>query len=123
MKYELTTFKASEKAISQDILDAVDVLVNAENEDAALTLVFDVNEEAKELRAFRQAAKEKGKTVRIRHRDETAVTKIGTKENGKAVYQGEVTLVVSLTEKYADGRGRKPKGETETAPKAEKATK
>lgn len=123
MKYALTTYVAPEKSISQDILDAVQSLVDSTDENAALTLVFDVNEEAKELRAFRQAAKDQGKTVRIRHRDESAVTKVGTKENGKPVYQGEVTVVVSLTEKYADGRGRKPKAEAEVPTKADKATK
>lgn len=122
MKFELTTYTKTGKAPSAEIVQAVTALVEAttKDENAALTLVFDAKEEAKELRAFRQAAKDQGKTVRVRTRDDSGLTKIGQKENGKAIYQGEVTVVVSLADKYADGRGR-PKGsgkdaETEAKP-------
>jgi len=120
-KFEITSFVAPEK--SNEWVDAVDALIEAgaTDENAAITIHVEAKDEAKELRAFRAAAKTANKTVRIRVRDDSAVETVGRKDNGKAILKGEVALTLSLTEKYKDGRGRKPAAENGDKP--EKASK
>ena len=77
------------------------------NDKASYRIPLDVKDEGKELLAIRAAAKDIGKTVRVRVRDDSGVTKVGSKENGKPIFEGQVIVTISLTDKYADGRGRK----------------
>lgn len=122
-KFELVDFERAPRV--NEWVEPVSQLATAiaHNPKASFRIPLDVKDEGKEISAFRAAAKDIGKTVRILVRDDSAVTKVGQKENGKPIYEGQVVLTVTLTEKYADGRGRKPKTETEDAGASAKSGK
>lgn len=105
-KFSIGTFTAPAK--ENEWIDDVNELAQATeaNSDASATFTVPVKDEGRTLSDIRAAAKLINKTVRIRVRNDEAVTKTGTKENGKAILSGDVTLTISLTEKYKDGRGR-----------------
>lgn len=71
-------------------------------------VVFPVKDEAREVAAIRDAAKTLGKTVRIITRDDSALTRVGSKDNGKPIFEVDVVLTLAIRDKYKDGRGRKP---------------
>lgn len=109
--FELVEFEQAPRANEwiepvQQLIDATEI-----NPKASYRIPLDVKDEGKELLAIRAAATSFGKTVRVRVRDDSAVTKVGVKDNGKPIFEGQVVLTISLTDKYADGRGRKPKSE------------
>ena len=117
-KFEMTTFTAPPKSNEWDepiaaLAEVTDTYLASENADPeqypAITVFIDWKGRNGELARIRDAAKKVDKTVRIRTEDVSGLTEVGTKENGKKIYQGEIRYVLTLSEKYKDGRGRKPK--------------
>lgn len=84
------------------------------------TLTVDAKDEGKELRAIRDAAKALDRTVRILKRDDANAEVAEVKDNGRKVYKGTVDLTITLAEKYAEGRGRKPAAESTVPAKSTK---
>lgn len=115
-KFSIGTFvkPEAENEWVEDVTELAEA--TAQDANAAATFVINVKEEGKTLRAIREAAKTLDKTVRIRHRDDSNVAREGVKENGKPIFGGEVIITISLTDKYKDGRGRKPASESADAP-------
>lgn len=69
-----------------------------------------------DLRAIRDAAKKLGRTVRILKLDESKLEVASVSEKGRKTFAGSVDVTITLTDKYADGRGRKPANATTEAP-------
>jgi hypothetical protein len=107
-KFSIGKFVAPEKTNlwAEDVKELADA--TAQDAEASATFTVSVKEEGKTIRDIRDAAKGLNKTVRIRVRNDDAVRKIGTKENGKSVFEGDVVLTISLTDLHKGGRGRKP---------------
>lgn len=124
-KFQMTKFVAPEKSNEWD--EPIKALAELTDEDAAIEVYIDWKGRNGELARIRDAAKKVDKTVRIRTEDVSGLTEVGTKENGKKIYQGEIRYVLTLSEKYKDGRGRKPKDADENvadeAPAKGKAAK
>lgn len=118
-KFRIGKFVAPEKTNlwAEDVKELADV--TAQDAEASATFSVSVKDEGKTIRDIRDAAKVLNKTVRIRVRNDDAVKKIGTKENGKAVYEGDVVLTISLTDLHKGGRGRKPGNGNSTPAEAE----
>lgn len=111
-KFELVTFEKPVKVNEWvEPIDQLIAAVDTDPEHAAFKLTFEAKEEGKEMRAIRSAAKARGKTVRILHRDDSAVERVGQKESGRPIYKGDVIVTITVRDKYADGRGRKSKEE------------
>lgn len=111
-KFELVDFERAPRV--NEWVEPVAQLATAveANPKASYRIPVNVKDEGRELAAIRAAAKDINKTVRVLVRDDSAVTRVGQKDNGKPVFEGQVVLTITLTEKYADGRGRKPKADT-----------
>lgn len=107
-KFSIGKFVAPAKTNlwEEDVKELADA--TAQDAEASATFTVSVKEEGKTVRDIREAARALNKTVRIRVRNDDGVKKIGTKENGKAVYEGDVVLTISLTDLHKGGRGRKP---------------
>lgn len=94
---------------AEDVAE-LDEQVKADPEFAA-TFTIPAADEGKTLTRIREAAAELNRTVRILARDDSKASIAGTTEKGRRIFAGEVTLSITLRDKYADGRGR-PKGST-----------
>jgi hypothetical protein len=107
-KFSIGKFVAPEKTNLwvDDVQELADA--TAQDAEASATFTISVKDEGKTVRDIRAAAKNLNKTVKIRVRNDDAVKKIGTKENGKAVFEGDVVLTISLVDLQKGGRGRKP---------------
>lgn len=105
---------ATANAWAEDVAE-LDAAVK-ENPSFAGTITVDAKDEGKELRAIRDAAKALNRTVRILKRDDSNAEVAEVKENGRKVYKGTVDLTVTLADKYAEGRGRKPAAATTETP-------
>lgn len=107
-KFTLGTYTKPEKHNEwvEDVQELADA--TAQNPETSATFELDIRDESKTILAIRDAAKTLNKTVKIVRRDDRAVTQIGTKDNGKKVFQGNVVVEIQLVERYKDGRGRKP---------------
>lgn len=118
--FELTEFVAEDTRVNEWI-DPIKALAEAieANPKAAFKVTVEWAKRNTELLAIREAAKQINKTVRVRAQDESGLEKIGTTDKGKSVYKGDIIYTISLTDKYKDGRGRKPadKAEAETPAK------
>lgn len=105
-KFAIGAFVAPEKENTwvEDVHELA--LATDADPNASATFSVSVKDESRTLLDIREAAKGLNKTVRVRVRNDDAVTKVGVKENGKAILEGDVILTITLTEKYKDGRGR-----------------
>ncbi len=120
-KFAITTFVPESNKANEWIEDIAELAAATEsNPDAAAEVAIPWAKRNTELLAIREAAKAVNKTVRVRKQNEDGLKAIGTKANGKTVFEGDIVYTISLTDKYKEGRGRKAasNGDETPAPKA-----
>lgn len=80
----------------------------AKNPEAAWTVTLDAAKETAERVLISEAAHAVDRTARLRNRDDSKRTQIGTREKtGNPIYKGEVTLTFTLSPKHKPRRGEK----------------
>lgn len=109
------TFEAPAKVNPYEETLKAFALASDENPNASWTVEIDAAKETSERLAIAEAANAVGKTARLRGRDDSQRTAVGTREkSGNAVYQGKSILTFTLSPKHAQRRG-KDETVTETA--------
>lgn len=78
-----------------------------ENPDVSWTVELDAAKEIVDRNLIAEAANAIGKTARLRSRDDSKRTQVGTREkSGNAIYEGKVSLTFTLAPQHAQRRGK-----------------
>lgn len=115
-KFNIGTYVKPESANAwaEDVAE-LDAAVKANTDDTQVvsaSITLDGKSKDVDLRAIRDAAKKLGRTVRILKLDESKLEVASVSEKGRKTFAGSVDVTITLTDKYADGRGRKPANAT-----------
>jgi hypothetical protein len=115
-KFSIGTYVKPESANAwaEDVAE-LDAAVKANTDESvaiSASITLDGKTKDVDLRAIRDAAKKLGRTVRILKLDESKLTTVSVSEKGRKTFGGSVDVTITLTDKYADGRGRKPANAT-----------
>lgn len=116
------TFEAPEKV--NPYIATLEAFAEAskENPEASWTVTVDAAKETAERVLIAQAAHKVDKTARLRTRNDSNRTQVGTREkSGTPVYSGTVDLTFTLSEKHKPRRGKDAETVTEPAKPAAKA--
>lgn len=109
------TFVAPEKSNKYEETFKEFARVAKDDPNASWTVEVNAADESKERLAIAQAANKVGHTARLRSRDDSKRTQVGTKEkSGNPVYQGSVTLTFTLSDKHKTRRGKDSAVEVDT---------
>jgi hypothetical protein len=96
------------------------VAASEENPDVDWTVEIDAAKEGAERLLIAEAANALGKTARLRKRDDSRRTQVGTRQkSGNPIYEGIVVLTFTLSEIHKRGKkSAKAEVEAEKAPKS-----
>lgn len=112
-KFQLVEYVAATEKANEWIEDVQELAVATDaNPNAAAVIPVPWAKRNTTLSAIRGAAKTLNKSVRVRKEDTSGLRKVGQKDNGKDVFEGDILYTIALIDKIADGRGRKPKDAT-----------